>query len=128
MEIIKSMNELRTYLHTNIYNTDTISLLIEYINRDIDVVSVQGIDESRKVVLLKIKKMNMKRLPSYNNDVLFYYNIFNKGFILFIQNILSYIQDNNIKNIIESLLQNPQNVNLLYNINVIDDSNIFFYL
>lgn len=126
MEPIKDMNILRTYLHQHIYNAEIINTLIDYINTGIDVFTIQNIDESKNSVLLKIKKMNMKKLPSYSNDVLFYYNIFNNGFIKLIQSIEP--SDNMIKDIIYCLLHNQQNVNLLYNINVIDDSNIVLYL
>ena len=130
--MIKVMNDFRTFLHLNIYNNTNITRLISFINKEYDLVSIQDITDNR--VTLKIKKMNMKKISSYNNDVVFYYNIINKAIIDFLNqdDIISIIRNSNDENILyaldNNLLSNPNLINLLYNIVVIDDTSIMLYL
>lgn len=133
---INIMNNLRTYLHYYTFNGPTnMQLLIDYINMNNEVVVVQDINFEKKAITLKIKKMNMKKIPKFVNNVSFYYTIFNEGYLRFLKDDRisnSYIPDLNVtlKETVEykSLMSNPQNTSMIYNINVIGDSSIIFYL
>lgn len=133
---INIMNNLRTYLHYYTFNGPTnMQLLIDYINMNNEVVVVQDINFEKKAITLKIKKMNMKKIPKFVNNVSFYYTIFNEGYLRFLKDdriANSYIPDLNVtlKETVEykSLMSNPQNTSMIYNINVIGDSSIIFYL
>lgn len=124
MDKIREMNELRKLLHLNIYNRSNMELLIDYINNGNELLTIQDIDTTRNVVVLKIKKMNMKKMPLYRNNVMFYYDIINAGLSRFLQENIQQINSIDISNIIN----NFDCINLLYNINVIDDTSILLYL
>lgn len=133
---INMMNNLRTYLHYYTFNGPTnMQLLIDYINMNNEVVIVQDINFEKKAITLKIKKMNMKKIPKFVNNVSFYYTIFNEGYLRFLKDdriANSYIPDLSVtlKETVEykSLMSNPQNTSMIYNINVIGDTSIIFYL
>lgn len=129
------MNNLRSCLHYWIYNDPSkIQLLIDYINTD-DLVITQDINYDEKSVTLKIKKMNMKKIPKFANDVSFYYGVINSGY-------LKFLNDERVKNTelpsgisvfkdlpeYKYLMENIKLISLIYNINIISDISIILYL
>lgn len=129
------MNNLRSCLHYWVYNDPSkIQLLLDYINSN-DLIITQDINYTDKSITLKIKKMNMKKMPKFSNDVLFYYGIINNGYIKF-------LQDENVMNTVlpdgkltfkdldeyKYLMADTNRVSLLYNINIISDISIILYL
>lgn len=94
--------ELRLFLRSYIYDEETMEIMKEYIENNLDCTSIIA-DPNDMVVQIKIKKTKMKKHEDYSHNVIYYYPLITKS-------ILSFLDDNRIRDMIYNNIPNGKDL------------------
>ncbi len=119
----EKIKTLKLLLHKYFYNPNNLQPLINSFQNEFDLFSIDY-DNTTKIIQIKIKKTNMKKIQNYSHSSLFYYSIINPLITNFLSNycfeVIKVCSPDEYHEL-ESLYD-PHNVSLLYNITVIGDN------
>jgi len=115
------IRDVKILLHKHFYNRDTIQELMNIFQSSFDLFGIEY-DDSSKIIQMKIKKTNIKKIPNYSHSSLFYYNIINPIMFGFYSENLESIMRANTDNCNLGYIWMEDKVQMLYNITVIGDN------